>query len=164
MYTRLGNCWYHLLLPSSRWQTVQNKCNWIPQHLQRSTQSIYINISDTNNIIGGYSIMVLPAQQRVTAVTWIRWTRLLDHFLKCYQTKGNNWRSCCSGGKIWNWRWIILYLVSVKRMKVLSIDLMIKRSTTEAEMAIWSFQLLKVMVFLQLTSQNARIGALHYLQ
>ena len=82
-----GNCWYHLLLPSSRWQTVQNKCNWIPQPLQRSTQSIYINISDTNNIIGGYSIMVLPAQQRVTAVTWIRWTRLLDHSLKCYQTK-----------------------------------------------------------------------------
>ena len=67
-----GNCWYHLLLPSSRWQTVQNKCIWIPQPLQRSTQSTYVNISDTNNIIGGYSIMVLPAQQRVTAVTWIK--------------------------------------------------------------------------------------------
>jgi len=60
-----GNCWYRLLLPSSRWQTVQNKCIWIPQPLQRSTQSIYINTSDTNNIIGWYSIMVLPAQQRV---------------------------------------------------------------------------------------------------
>ena len=51
-----------------------------------------------------------------------------------------------------------------QKVKVLYIDLMIKRSTTEAEMAIWSFQLLKVMVFLQFTSQNAQIGALHYLQ
>ena len=49
------------------------------------------------------------------------------------------------------------------KMKVLHIDLMIKRSTTDAEMAIWSFQLLKVMVLLQLTSQNAQIGAPHYL-
>jgi len=32
--------------------------------------------------------MVLPAHQRVTAVTWIRWTRLLDYSLKYYQTKG----------------------------------------------------------------------------
>ena len=50
------------------------------------------------------------------------------------------------------------------KMKVLHNDLMIKRSTTEAEMAIWSFQLLKVMVLLQLTSQNAQIGAPQYLQ
>jgi len=50
------------------------------------------------------------------------------------------------------------------KMKVLHIDLMIERSTTEAEIAIWSFQLLKVMVLLQLTSQNAQIGTPHYLQ
>ena len=50
------------------------------------------------------------------------------------------------------------------KMKVLHIDLMIKRSTTKAETAIWNFQLLKVMVLLQLTSQNAQIGAPHYLQ
>ena len=47
------------------------------------------------------------------------------------------------------------------KMKVLHIDLMIE---TEAEIAIWSSKLLrKVMVLLQLTSQNAQIGALHYL-
>jgi len=35
----------------------------------RGPRRVYISTFPTQNIIGGYSIMVLPAQQRVTAVT-----------------------------------------------------------------------------------------------
>jgi len=90
----------------------QYKINVIEFHNPyRGPRRIYINISDTNNIIGGY------------IASWL-----------FQQNEGSPHRFDD------------------------------KRSITEAEMAIWSFQLLKVMVLLQLTSQNAQLGAPHYLQ
>jgi len=79
-----GKVTYSIMRANFVWSNNSNSCNQPPDdrwykitfhNPYRGPHRVYflgVNITDiNNNIIGGYSIMVLPAQERVTAVTHV---------------------------------------------------------------------------------------------